>query len=86
MLVNLLGLPAGVVAATRVRPNEQSNRPASFDLAERAARQVEQDSAGLPIGVQVAAAHWHEDIVLAVMRRLEAHFRQQADYPARPPI
>ncbi len=31
-------------------------------------------SAGLPIGVQIAAAPWREDIVLGVARRLEEIF------------
>jgi len=31
--------------------------------------------------VQVIARHWREDIALAVMAALEAHFRQQPDYP-----
>lgn len=86
MLYNLLGMPAGVVAATRVRPGEESDRPASRDIIERTARKVEEGSAGLPIGVQVAARHWREDVVLAVMRRLESHFRGESDYPLAPPL
>jgi amidase len=31
-------------------------------------------STGLPIGVQIAAAPWREDIVLGVARRLEEIF------------
>jgi Asp-tRNA(Asn)/Glu-tRNA(Gln) amidotransferase A subunit family amidase len=41
---------------------------------------------GLPVGVQVAARHWHEDIVLAVMAAIEEHFQSQPDYPAHPPV
>jgi len=83
-LANLLGMPAGVVPATRVRADEESDRPASRDLTDRTARKVELGSAGLPIGVQVLARHWREDMVLAVMRVLERHFRGQDDLPARP--
>jgi fatty acid amide hydrolase len=86
ILYNLLGMPAGVVAATRVRAGEESDRAVSRDIVERTARQVERGSAGLPIGVQIAARHWREDVVLALMPALEAHFRQQPDYPAAPPI
>jgi fatty acid amide hydrolase len=71
---NLLGMPAGVVAATRVRPGEETNRLPSTELVERTASKVEQGSVGLPVGVQVAAHHWREDIVLAVMAAIEAHF------------
>jgi fatty acid amide hydrolase len=81
MLYNLLGMPAGVVSLTRVRPGEESDRPASRDGYERAARQVEEGSAGLPVGVQVVARHWREDAVLAVMAALEARFRTRTDYP-----
>ncbi len=84
MLYNLLGLPAGVVAATRVRQEEECDRPKSADIVERTARKVEIGSAGLPIGVQVVGRYWREDNVLAVMSVLEQHFRAQADYPARP--
>jgi fatty acid amide hydrolase len=100
---NLLGMPAGVVAATRVRPGEESDseallrsplafpkgsadRLASKELVERTASKVEQGSVGLPVGVQVAARHWREDIVLAVMAAIEEHFQSQPDYPVHPPV
>jgi fatty acid amide hydrolase len=80
-LYNLLGLPAGVVAATRIGEGEESDRRPGIDLAERLARKVERGSAGLPVGVQVAARHWREDTVLAVMTALEEHFSTRPDYP-----
>jgi fatty acid amide hydrolase len=90
-LYNLLGMPAGVVAATRVRPGEEQE-PAgkeskeSKDLVERAVQRTERGSTGLPVGVQVAAWHWREDIVLRIMGVLEEHFRRIPGYPAAPPI
>ena len=84
-LYNLLGLPAGVVAATRVRPGEESDRERSWDPVVRTARAVEAGSAGLPVGVQVVARFWREDVVLAVMAALEEHFGRQPDYPAQTP-
>jgi fatty acid amide hydrolase len=83
---NLLGMPAGVVSVTQVRPGEESDRLASKELIERTASKVEQRSVGLPVGVQVAARHWREDIVLAVMAAIEEHFQSQPDYPVHPPI
>lgn len=85
-IFNLMGMPAGVVAATRVRPGEESDRAPSRDLVEQTARAVETGSAGLPVGVQVAARHWREDVVLAVMAALEEHFKTQPDYPTHPPL
>ena len=66
-LYNFLGMPAGVVAASRVRSGEESERTPSFNLPERAARKVETGSLGLPVGVQVVARPWREDIALAIM-------------------
>jgi fatty acid amide hydrolase len=86
LLYNVLGMPAGVVPATRVRPGEESDRPSSRDAVEREAIRDEQGTAGLPVGVQVVARHWREDVALAVMRSLEAHFRAQPGYPDRPPV
>jgi fatty acid amide hydrolase len=72
--------------AGRVRAGEESDRPASKDRADLAALESEKGSAGLPVGVQVAARHWREDVALAVMSVLEKHFRAQPDYPAKPPV
>lgn len=83
MLPNLLGIPAGTFALTRVRPDEEAGRPESRDMTERQALATDRGSAGLPIGVQVAALHWREDVVLAVMRALEEEFQHREDYPLR---
>jgi len=72
LLYNALGYPAGVVPWTTVRPGEESERPTSSDLVERAAARCERDSSGLPIGVQVVAPPWREEVVLAVMHAIEA--------------
>lgn len=81
---NVLGAPAGVVAATRVRPGEESDREVTMDMADITAFEVERGSAGLPVGVQVISRYWREDIVLAVMSTLEEHFRTTPDYPENP--
>jgi fatty acid amide hydrolase len=71
-LYNVLGWPAGVVPVARVRADEESDRPASKDVMDRAARETERGSAGLPVAVQVAARPWREDLVLATMSALES--------------
>ncbi len=81
---NLTGLPAGNVAATRVQPGEESDRAPSRDAVEKTARTVEENSAGLPVGVQVVGRHWREDVVLAVMAALEEDFRANGSYPTTP--
>jgi fatty acid amide hydrolase len=68
---NFLAYPAGVVTTTRVRDDETSVRPPSREKIARAARAVDQGSAGLPVGVQVVAGPGGEDRILAVMQALE---------------
>ncbi len=80
-LYNLLGMPAGTVSLSRVRVNEETDRPPTKDRALDTASKVERGSAGLPVGVQVAALHWREDIVLTLMAALEEEFRNRPDYP-----
>ncbi|HET7869058.1 MAG TPA: amidase family protein [Actinomycetota bacterium] len=80
-LYNLLGMPAGMVSLSRVGVDEETDRPPTKDRALEAASNVERGSAGLPVGVQVVAPHWREDIVLALMAALEEEFRNRPDYP-----
>ena len=84
-LYNLLGYPAGVVPFTRVRPEEETERAPSRDLVVQAAYQVEQGSAGLPIGVQVIARPWRDHVALAAMRAIEDATRARDGYPMLPP-
>ena len=72
MLYNLLGMPAGTIPWTRVRPGEDEPSGSPRDLVDKAALEVQRNSADLPIGVQVVARHWREDIALAVMAALES--------------
>jgi fatty acid amide hydrolase len=77
----------GAAALTARRPTgplEEHDRPPSRDLVERTAREVEEGSAGLPVGVQVVARHWREDRVLAVMAALEEYFRRRPGCPVTP--
>jgi len=86
LLYNLMGMPAGVVAATRVQRVEESEREVTRDITDITAREVERGSAGLPVGVQVSARHWREDVVLALMGVLEEHFRTGSAYPQLPAL
>jgi len=82
VLYNVLGLPAGVVPVTTVGDGEESDRPASRDNVERAALETERGSAGLPVGVQVAARAWREDLVLTAMSAIEHAVRTRAAFPS----
>jgi fatty acid amide hydrolase len=83
-LYSLLGWPAGVVPVTRVRPVETDRRPWGVDMIDRTARKVDRDSAGLPVGVQVAARPDREDLILAVMAAVESGLSGSVDYPRVP--
>lgn len=68
---NLTGVPAGVVPVTTVRAGEETDRSPGLDVVERLVRQNERGSVGLPVGVQVVAPWWREDLVLAAMAAIE---------------
>jgi fatty acid amide hydrolase len=84
-LANVLNAPAGAVPITRVRPGEESDRPDGVDWIERGAKLIERGTAGLPVGVQLIAPPWRDDVTLALMQALEEAFRDRPDYPRRPP-
>lgn len=82
-LPNYIGLPAGVMSLSRVRPEETNTRKSSpKDKLTQALAGLEQDSAGLPVSVQVIGKPNREDQVLLIMETLEEQFKSRADYPA----
>jgi fatty acid amide hydrolase len=68
---NLVGFPAGVVPVTRVSPRE-TRREALADRLDRLAAEVEAQSVGLPVAVQVVGRPYQEHHVLDVMAAVEA--------------
>jgi fatty acid amide hydrolase len=70
-LPNVLGFPAGTVPVTRVRAGEESDRAPSRDVVDRTASAVERGSTGLPVGVQIMARPWRDDVALAALRAIE---------------
>jgi fatty acid amide hydrolase len=83
MRYNFLNLPAGVVPVTRVQPNEEGRADTSQRIDKKAAK-VQQGSAGLPIGVQVVARPYREDVVLKLMRVIEDGVRGKDQFPVTP--
>ena len=80
---NLLNLPAGVVPVTRVRPGETA-RSQVEDRVDRRAAAAEDGSEGLPVGVQVVARPWREDVALALMTAIETTVSDHPDFPKVP--
>ena len=84
LLWNALGYPAGVVPWTTVRPDEAGGRARSIDAVTAAARKAELGSAGLPIGVQLAAPHGQDHRVLALMDVVERAAIRLGEHPGHP--
>ena len=82
MLFNLLHWPAGVVPVTTVRADE-CDREATLDAVVRRAREVDRQSLGLPVGVQVATRGWKDELCLALLRAIEEDTRTDDGAPAR---
>ncbi len=82
---NLLGVPAGTVPVTRVRADELEETPCPRDSVDQAMWRARQNSAGLPIGVQVIGPWWSDARTLALMRLLEERLREMPDFPTAPP-
>ena len=75
MLYNVLDAPAGVCPVTTVRESDTytSQHPRARSLLERAARKCydPKESAGLPVGVQVAAPPYRDEMVLRTMKEIQ---------------
>ncbi len=83
MLFNAVQFPAGVVPVTTVR-HDETRRSGARDLLERHAAKIDAASFGLPVGVQVVARPWKDELALAVMSAIEASVSRDADCPRTP--
>ena len=79
-----LNFPAGVVPVTRVSEAEANGSKSNGDRVERGVARVTAEGAGLPVGVQVIARPYREDLALAVMAAIEGAVRHRHDYPVTP--
>eukprot|EP00928_Gymnodinium_smaydae_P088641 TRINITY_DN72707_c0_g1_i1.p1 TRINITY_DN72707_c0_g1~~TRINITY_DN72707_c0_g1_i1.p1 ORF type:complete len:636 (+),score=76.29 TRINITY_DN72707_c0_g1_i1:51-1958(+) len=88
-LLNLLGWPAGTCPITHVSTDEQSYPLDDLPLNQRDsiarnASAVMAGSAGLPVGVQLAAPPFADELVLYAMRELEVACKFEARSPRLP--
>lgn len=81
---SLLNFPAGIAPVTRVTAVDVADTPPGRDRLERKIAAITQGSEGLPVGVQVVARPWREDVMLALMLALDAGCRGQPGYPVTP--
>eukprot|EP00127_Corallochytrium_limacisporum_P004972 Clim_evm46s195 gene=Clim_evmTU46s195 len=81
MTFNILAWAAGSVPITTVRDDEQVYEdPDHNDSITLAAKANARDSAGMPVGVQIAAPPYQDELVLRVMKDL----RDQSPFTALP--
>lgn len=81
----MLNFPAGIVPVTRVRKEETDwEGPRPLDTLSRRCAEVMRGAAGLPVGVQVAARPYREDVALAVMGAIEARLQADPEFPRTP--
>lgn len=83
MLYNVLQFPAGSVPVTTVRSDEARREGATGRIGRRAA-EIDAQSTGLPVGVQVAGRPWAESEVLAAMIAIEEEVQRDAGAPHTP--
>jgi fatty acid amide hydrolase len=81
----MLNFPAGIVPVTRVQEGETEwAGPQPIDRVSRRCAEVVRGSAGLPVGVQVAARPFREDVALRVMLTIEEAVRGDTGFPHTP--
>ena len=73
-IYNFMRMPAGVCPVTTVREDEQFYESKHDDEMTRQCKITMEGSKGLPIGVQIAARTYDDEIVVAVMRDIEKAF------------
>jgi fatty acid amide hydrolase len=81
---SLLNFPAGIAPVTRVTAADVAATPPGKDRLERKLAAFTRDAEGLPIGVQVVARPWREEVMLALMLALDTGCRGQPDFPQTP--
>ncbi len=81
---SLLNFPAGVVPVTRVNRADAAAARDVGDRVEKKRGQIERAGVGLPVGAQLVARPYHEEVVLALMEAVEAGVRGDDDYPITP--
>jgi len=64
-------MPSGIVPLTVVQPEEDVYEDGISDIISKVAKQTEQGSVGLPVGVSVTAFAYRDEVALRVMRLIE---------------
>jgi Asp-tRNA(Asn)/Glu-tRNA(Gln) amidotransferase A subunit family amidase len=79
MLFNVFDCPAGVVPISHVTEEDLKNPRRVNDLMETILHKSEQDSLGLPVGIQVVARPFHDELCLGMMKVISKMFPFQME-------
>ena len=80
----LLNFPAGVVPVTKVRATETDGYPGGTDRIAKKVRSIMSGAEGMPIGVQVVAKPYQENLLLTAMAAIENGVKNNEGYPVTP--
>ncbi|XP_065838668.1 fatty-acid amide hydrolase 1-like [Oscarella lobularis] len=79
LIYSILNFPAGVVPVTTVTEDDEENLKSRKwridDAWDEAVREVSLGAEGLPVGVQIVARPWQEEMCLRVMKDIEANVK-----------
>jgi fatty acid amide hydrolase len=70
-IFNALNMPAGVCTVTKIREDEQVYESRHDDYITNKLKEVMKDSKGLPMGIQVVARAFQDEVVLKIMEDIE---------------
>ena len=81
----LCNMPAGIVPVARMQESDRLPPPGrGADRIDKTRAAFDAAALGLPVGVQVVARPFREDVALAVMAAIEQRVRTHADFPHTP--
>lgn len=81
----LCNMPAGIVPVARVQEADRMPAPGrGADRIDKARAAIDAGALGLPVGVQVVARPFREDVALAVMAAVEQRVIVHEDFPHTP--
>ncbi len=81
----LCNMPAGIVPVARMQQTDRLPPPGrGADRIDKARAAIDAGALGLPVGVQVVARPYREDVALAVMAAIEQRVLTHDDYPHTP--
>ncbi len=80
----LLNFPAGVVPVTKVRATETDGYPGGTDRIAKKVRSIMSGAEGMPIGVQIVAKPYQENLLLTAMAAIEKGVKNNEGYPVTP--